>query len=89
MTITTMMMVMDRFKDLGVVLCRPSRLISKVIAYTNMEVSCVLHREYYMEYYCHQLHNEFFLPRGSSNSCNATIFTQVVEAHLYTYITLV
>ncbi len=59
MTTTTMMMVMDGFKDLGVVLCRPSRLISKVIAYVNMEVSCVLHREYYMEYYCHQLHNEF------------------------------
>jgi hypothetical protein len=60
MMTTTMMMVMDRFEDLGVVLCRPSRLISKVIAYVNMEISCVPHREYYMEYYCHQLHNEFF-----------------------------
>ncbi len=32
-TTTMMMMVMDQFEDLGVVLCRPSRLISKVIAY--------------------------------------------------------
>jgi hypothetical protein len=63
MTTTTMMMVMDRFKDLGVALCRPSRLISKVIAYAKMEVSCVLHREYYMEYYCHQLHNEFLFQK--------------------------
>jgi hypothetical protein len=38
MTTTTMMMVMDGFEDLGVVLYRPSRLISKVIAYANMEV---------------------------------------------------
>jgi hypothetical protein len=43
-TTMMMMMVMDQFEDLGVVLCRPSRLISKVIAYVNMEVSCVLHR---------------------------------------------
>ncbi len=90
MTTTTMMMVMDQFKDLGVVLCRPSRMISKVIAYANMEVSCVLQREYYMEYYCHQLHNEFFFPRGSSNSYDTKKFVQAVyEAHLYTYITLV
>jgi hypothetical protein len=43
-TTTMMMMVMDQIEDLGVVLCRPSRLISKVIAYVNMEVSCVLQR---------------------------------------------
>jgi hypothetical protein len=43
-TTMMMMMVMDQFKDLGVVLCRPSRLISKVIGYVNMEVSFVLHR---------------------------------------------
>jgi hypothetical protein len=43
-TTMMMMMVMDQFKDLGVVFCRPSRLISKVIAYVNMEVSRVLHR---------------------------------------------
>ncbi len=43
-TTTMMMMVMDQFEDPGVVLCRPSRLISKVIAYVNMEVSCILHR---------------------------------------------
>jgi hypothetical protein len=43
-TTTMMMMVMDQFEDLGVVLCRPSRLISKIIAYVNREVSCVLHR---------------------------------------------
>jgi len=100
-TTTMMMMVMDQFEDLGVVLCRPSRLISKVIAYGEhgsklrpaqstrwniIATSCT------MNFSFPQVLPILVMYPPPPPPCfpleNTAIFVHsICEAHLYTYIT--